>query len=118
MDFWPEMSHGDYSMYETLCHQGKNRPVNPYFEDTLKDNILNDYCRTAAYELVKFVYAKEADVLAAWAENSKPGEAIPAEDFLAERAKIFDDFKALPLAEMHATCDLCAAIDRVLKSFC
>lgn len=118
MDFWPEMSHSDYSMYETLCHQGKNRPVNPYFEDALKDNILNDYCRTAAYELVSFVYTKEADVLAAWAENSKPGEAIPAEDFLAERAKIFDDFKALPLAEMHATCDLCTAIDRVLKSFC
>jgi len=108
-------AHSDNSMYETLCHQGKNRPVNPYFEDALKDNILNDYCRTAAYELVKFVYTKEADVLSAWAESAQPGDAIPAEDFLAARAKIFEEFKTTPLAEMHATCDLHTAIDELLK---
>ena len=106
-------SHGDYSMYETLLSQGENRKVNPWFEDALKDNILNDYCRTAAYELARFVYTKEADVLSAWVENSRPGEGLP--DFRAEREKIFNDFKALPLAQMHATCDLQTAIDEFLK---
>ncbi len=110
-------AHSDYSMYETLCHQGKNRKVNPYFEDALKDNILNDYCRTAAYELVAFVYTKEADVLAAWAEKSEKGAAVPAEDFLAEREKIFDAFKALPLKNMHPAepSDLYTTIDDLLK---
>jgi len=108
-------AHSDYSMYETLRHQGKNRKVNPYFEDALKDNILNDYCRTAAYELVAFVYTKEADVLAAWVQNSEKGEAIP--DFLAERAEIFDGFKVLPLKDMHPAepCDLYTTIDNLLK---
>ena len=54
-------------------------------------------------------------MLTAWAEKSQPGDAIPAEDFLAARTKIFDEFKATPLAEMHRTCDLQTAIDNLLK---
>ena len=110
-------AHSDYSMYETLCDQGKNRKVNPYFEDALKDNILNNYCRTAAYELVQFVYTKEADVLAAWAQNSEKGEPIPTEAFEAELTKIFDAFKALPLKDMHPVvpCDLQKVIDNLRK---
>jgi hypothetical protein len=110
-------AHSDYSMYETLCDQGKNRKVNPYFEDALKDNILNNYCRTAAYELVQFVYTKEADVLATWAQNSEKGEPIPTEAFEAEITKIFDAFKAMPLKDMHPAvpCDLHTVIDNLLK---
>jgi len=113
-------THEDYSMYATLCHQGKNRPVNPYFEDALKDNILNDYCRTAAFELVKFVYTKESALFGKWVADcitAGKGEAIPTEAFEAERTKIFDDFKAMPLQNMHtdAPCDLYTAIDRVLE---
>ena len=113
-------THEDYSMYATLCHQGKNRPVNPCFEDALKDNILNDYCRTAAFELVKFVYTKESAVFGQWVADciaAGKAEAIPAEAFEAERTKIFDAFKAQPLQDMHAEapCDLYTAIDRVLE---
>ena len=110
-------SHSDYSMYETLQSQGVSRKVNPYFEDALKDNILNNYCRTAAYELVQFVYTKEADVLAAWAEESQKGDAVPKEMFEAEIAKIFDAFKAMPLQDMHPAqpSDLVATIDDLLK---
>lgn len=112
-------AHEDYSMYATLLHQGKNRPVNPYFADALKDNILNDYCRTAAFELVKFVYIKEADVLAGWMTDcmtAGEGMPVPAEEFNEARTRIFDEFKALPLAEMHPNtpCDLYTALDRVL----
>ena len=113
-------AHEDYSMYATLCDQGKNRKVNPYFEDALKDNILNDYCRTAAFELVKFVYTKESAVFGKWVAGciaSGKAEAIPTEAFEAERTKIFDAFKALPLKDMHtdSPCDLYTAIDRVLE---
>jgi len=107
-------------MYATLAHQGKNRPVNPWFADALKDNILNDYCRTAAYELVKFVYLKEADVLAGWMEEciaAGNGAPVPGEIWADARTKIFDEFKALPLAQMHgdSPCDLPTALTRVLN---
>ena len=111
-------SHPDYSMYQTLCDQGKNRPVNPYFADALKDNLLNDYCRTAAFELVKFVYCKEAAVFENWVGDSLAiGKLQPADTFETERTRIFDEFKALPFEKMHEVpaCDLHTAIDRVLK---
>jgi len=113
-------AHKDYSMYETLCHQGKNRKVNPFFEDALKDNLLNDYCRTAAYELVTFVYCKEAAVYSKWVADcvaAGEGTAVPAEAFEAERSRIFEEFKALPLKDMHTekACSLNEAIDCLLK---
>ena len=113
-------THEDYSIYQTLVDQGKNRKVNPYFEDALKDNILNDYCRTAAYELVKYVYLKEADVFGSWVSDciaKGQGGAIPKEAFEAERTNIFDDFKAMPLKDMHPTdlMNLTDVIDRLLE---
>ena len=112
--------HRDYSMSETLAHQGKNRPVNPCFADALKDNLLNDYCRTAAYELAQFVYTKEADVLADWMETcmtTGAGAPVPAEAFNDARARIFEEFKALPWEKMHpdALCELGVVLDRVLE---
>lgn len=111
--------HEDYSMYATLLDQGKNRKVNPWFEDALKDNILNDYCRTAAYEPVKFVYLKESAAFGAWLADciaAKQGEAFPAERFEKARNEIFDAFKALPLKDMQPEmpCDLYGVIDNLL----
>jgi len=111
-------SHPDYSMYETLQDQEKNRPVNPYFADALKDNLLNDYCRTAAFELVKFVYCKEASVFKNWvADSLSAGKILPSDTFDTERKRIFEEFKAMPFAQMHAApaCDLSAAIGRILN---
>ncbi len=109
-------AHEDYSMYKTLCHQGQNRPINPYFEDALKDNILNDYCRTAAYELVKFVYTKEAAALGAWMTDCIRGGTYKAPDFTETLQTVFDAFKAVPLASMHAETQIPAAIDRILAA--
>lgn len=97
-------THEDYSMYATLQDQGKNRKVNPYFEDALKDNILNDYCRTAAYEPVKFVYCPEADALdKRLTECLATGEEfkICKKTFEEERTNIFDAFKEMPLQAMQ-----------------
>ena len=112
-------THGDYSMYRTLVDQGKNRKVNPYFEDALKDNLLNNYCRTAAFELVKFVYCKELAVYKKWVTDSiAAGKAggLPAETFKTERDRIFDRFKALPLKDMHPAGlqDIYQVLDSVL----
>ena len=113
-------AHEDYSMYQTLLDQGKNRPVNPYFADALKDNLLNNYCRTAAFELVKYVYCKESAVFEKWVTDSiAAGKAapLPADIFEKDRNRIFDEFKALPFEQMHTqpACDLPTAIDRVLE---
>jgi hypothetical protein len=111
-------SHEDYSMYKTLLDQGKNRPVNPYFADALKDNLLNDYCRTAAFELVKFVYCKEAAVFENWVQASlASGKLQSTDSFETERTRIFHEFKALPFEKMHEApaCDLRTAIDRILN---
>ena len=111
-------AHPDYSMYQTLQDQAKNRPINPYFADALKDNLLNDYCRTAAFELVKFVYCKEAAVFESWVRDSlAAGKLQPTDTFETERTRIFDEFKALPFAKMHEApaCDLRTAIDRILN---
>ena len=112
-------SHEDYSMFKTLCDQGRNRKVNPFFEDALKDNLLNNYCRTAAYELVKYVYCKESGVFAGWIRDciaAGKAESLPADVFEKDRIRIFDEFKALPLADMHPAepCCLHQVIDRML----
>lgn len=112
--------HDDYSMYKTLCDQAKNRPINPAFADTLKDNLLNNYCRTAAFELVRFVYCKEITVFSDWiksriAENNL--ESLLPESFPTERERIFNEFKALPFEEMqkYPAKNFAEAIDGVLK---
>ena len=97
--------HKDYSMYETLRELGANRKVNPAFEEALKDNGLCGYCRSAVYEALRYVYVKEADVLADWIRRSiqaGKAEAVPTEDFLEAGKQIFAEFKATPLADMQA----------------
>ena len=95
----------DNSIYETLRELGANRKVNPAFEEALKDNALCGYCRSAAYEAVRYVYNKEADVLQNWISKciaAGKAEAVPAKDFLEAGNRIFEEFKAIPLADMQA----------------
>ena len=59
----------------------------------------------AAYEAVRYVYSKEADVLQNWISkciSAGKAEAVPAEDFLDAGNRIFEEFKAIPLADMQA----------------
>ena len=106
-------------MYATLQDQGKNRKVNPYFEEALKDNILNNYCRTAAYEPVKYVYIKESAVFGAWVGQclaEKQGKPLPTEQFETARCRIFAEYKALPLKAMQpeVPCELGAVLETML----
>ena len=99
--------------------QGKNRKVNPYFEEALKENILNNYCRTAAYELVQHVYKKESAVFGAWVDRSlaeKQAKPLPTEQFETARNEIFAAYKALPLKAMQpeSPCELLSVLAKML----
>jgi len=121
LESFPEVlnTHADYSMLETLREQGKDRPVNPFFAEALKENLLNKYCRTAAYELAAYVYRKEADVLGDWivrcVAEGQTG-AFPTAEFQQAQDKIRREFMELPFEAMHPTglVPLHDAIDRLL----
>jgi len=91
-------------MYHSLLELQKNRPVNPHFENTLKDNVINWYCRTSAYEAVKGVYQKEFSVFKEWMIkrlNSNDVNNMDMSSFPIEKERIFEEFKSVPLKEFH-----------------
>ena len=112
----------DYSMHRTLERMGENRPVNPYFEEALKDNVINNYCRSATFEAVRFVYCKEARVYGQWIEdcvqNGKK-EATPTDEFEKASKEIIEQFKAMPLSAMQTEerSDLRQVTSRLLTMF-
>lgn len=59
----------DFSLYESLKELEKAAPVNPNFERTLKQNILNWYCRQCCSELIDFVFKDEAQLVFDWASS-------------------------------------------------
>lgn len=59
----------DFSLYESLKELEKAAPVNPNFERTLKQNILNEYCRQCCSELIDFVFKDEAQLVFDWVSS-------------------------------------------------
>ena len=98
--------HRDYSMAETLEGLGRVCPVNPVFEPTLKRNLVNGYCRQAAYEPYRELFMAEQRTFYDWVlENMRAGrrgdwDASPLAD--AEE-RLFARFMEKPLAEMRPT---------------
>lgn len=96
--------HEDNSMYHSLLELKKNRPINPYFENTLKDNVINWYCRTSAYEAVEGVYIKEFLVFKKWIVNkleTNDRVNMDMSSFNKEKERIFEEFKSIPLKDFH-----------------
>ena len=96
--------HNDNSMYHSFITLSKNRPVNPYFENALKDNVINWYCRTSAYEAVKGIYEKEYGVFKKWMTEQLDlcdRKTRNMENFAVEKERIFEEFKKTPLGEFH-----------------
>jgi len=96
--------HEDNCMYHSLLDLNKNREVNPHFENTLKDNVINWYCRTSAYEAVKGVYKKEFTVFKEWMLNKLSSNDKSSPDmsgFKKEKERILEEFKKTPLEEFH-----------------
>jgi len=96
--------HKDASLFESYKNLGKNRKVNPYFENALKENVINWYCRTNIYEAVKYVYIPEMKVFADWVTRQLDRNDKGEQDvsyFDEEKARIFSEFKKMPLADMY-----------------
>ena len=114
--------HEDNCMYYSLLDLKKNREINPHFENTLKDNVINWYCRTSAYEAVKGVYKKEFSVFKDWMLDklsSKDKSTPDMSGFKNEKERILEEFKKTPLEEFHKNKkpDYKAVIEKLLTVF-
>ena len=95
--------HDDYSMNASMAKLQAVHPVNPCFEQALKGNAENGYCRTYIYELFDDYYLPQWALYTKWVESRvtggdakspmKPAAPLPMKE-------VVDAFYAKPLAEM------------------
>ncbi|MBQ4269610.1 MAG: hypothetical protein IJB97_08190 [Clostridia bacterium] len=94
----------EYRLYPTLLALGKAHKVYDGFEITLKNNVLNRYCRAGIYELVKEVFIPENEALEQVITDGLQGAGLRlnAETAFAERQKQIERaFFEKPLLEMN-----------------
>ena len=99
--------HADYSMHQTLEGLKKVSPVNPVYESSLKQNLVNGYCRQACYEPWKNLYEAEQEAYFGWVKKNLAADNRGewAWDLDETAKQLFDAFMAKPLAEMQSPCD-------------
>ncbi len=95
--------HEDYSMNASMAGLAAVHPVTPCFEQTLKGNAENNYCRTYIFELFNDYYVPQLALYTQWVDARiadkdrqrpmKPSEALPFQ-------KITEMFYSRALAEM------------------
>lgn len=95
--------HEDFSMNASLDKLAAIHAVNPCFEQTLKGNGENSYCRTYIYELFDHYYLPQWNLYTQWVTTRMAGKdrqspMQPNPPLSIQR--IVDDFYAKPLAEM------------------
>ena len=96
--------HEDNSLYHSFTALSKNRPINPYFENTLKDNVINWYCRTSIYEAAEGIYKKEFAFFKDWMIKQLTDgnrDNRNTDDFQKAKDDIFTEFKNTPLKDFH-----------------
>ncbi len=95
-------SHEDFSLNDALVLLQEKHEVYPGFENTLKGNAENNYCRTYASELFRGIYLPEFKVFETWiteklSKDDRTPWIRPDEMFDSEQAKIRDAFYETPL---------------------
>jgi hypothetical protein len=97
--------HTDYSLYDSLEKLKATAPVNPCFEQTLKNNASAPYCRSYIYENVRYLYLPETKLLFDWImyniDTNNRGEKQNKEEFLAKKAQIKEIYNNTPLSAMR-----------------
>lgn len=103
--------HGeDFSLYESLRTLEASAPTNPDFEHTLKQNIVNEYCRQYCTELIDEIFTRETPLAFTWLR--KRDELAP---YREKAAQIEADFMQKPLADMQkASTDSLSTVMRKL----
>jgi len=97
--------HDDYSMNSSMAKLKAIHPVNPCFEQALKGNAENGYCRSYIYELFNDYYLPQLAVYTGWVEervaaDDKRGPMKPVKPLPMQ--SIVDAFYAKPLEQMAA----------------
>lgn len=87
----------EFSIYHTHEKLKTVASVNPCFEETLKNNLINNYCRSSAYEAARYVYLPEMKLLFEKLSKITP-DTVP--DFTEEKERVFSEFLSTPLSEM------------------
>ncbi len=95
--------HDDYSMNASMAKLQAVHPVNPCFEQALKGNAENGYCRTYIYELFNDYYLPQLSLYTKWVDERVAGGDIkspmkPAKPLPMQA--VVDAFYAKPLAAM------------------
>ena len=95
--------HDDYSMNSSMAKLKAVHQVNPCFEQALKGNAENGYCRSYIYELFNDYYLPQLAVYTDWvdkqvASGDKTAPMKPAKPLNMQPS--VDAFYAKPLAEM------------------
>ncbi len=95
--------HEDYSLNVSMARLQAVHPVNPVFEQTLKGNAENGYCRTYIYELFDDYYLPQLAIYTGWVnarlaggdtkQPMKPSKPLPMQ-------AVVDGFYAKPLDKM------------------
>jgi hypothetical protein len=93
----------DYSMLASYNDLSKNRRINPAFAEAYRENVVNHYCRTGVYEVVKGIYEKEVDVFNKWAFERLDGNRSFSytPDLKDAKDRIFGEFMETPLESFH-----------------
>lgn len=96
-------SHDDFSLYVSLEKLKAVTETNPNFETTLKNNAECAYCRSFAYENVRYLYLPELKAVFDEVKRSiAEGREIDREHISRREAEIRENYMALSLAEMQA----------------
>ena len=95
--------HEDFSLNRSLAKLQAIHPVNPCFEQALKGNAENGYCRTYIFELFNDYYLPQLALYTHWVDERVAGGEVkspmkPAKP-LPMQAMV-DGFYAKPLVEM------------------
>ena len=95
-------AHEDYSLNDSLKKMKESGEINPDFEDTLKGNAENGYCRTYIYELCKGCYLDELEIFLDWAYKVSPETGFDSgrEEAKKDFDKIKENFYSIPLARL------------------
>lgn len=114
-------AHKDHSLYESLLDLERKHECNPDFENTLKGNVENSYCRSYIAELFPALYEPElrlvSNLIREQLENP-PGKAwnFDPERLEKEKVHIRDAFYRTPLRKYHTPCKKAfAALPEVLE---
>ena len=108
--------HDDYSMNASMRQiESEGQPINPAFEQALKGNSENDYCRTYISEYFDYYYIPQFEHYAREINRQLPGKDNTFPDITKmDMQYIVDEFYEKPLKEMKPL----SSLPRTYRSYC